>query len=152
MNRAGCSRTSLKNWFTIMSAYERNEKSAEVFKDLLYSEYPPGEVALKTLLALEPLDKAACRANVSKTAAGKCDWVHHAPKIFPFIRKMYNVPCDWPRKITVKTKALWQGDKLIKTKMDRKMGEKGCYSGWQSRGEMGGGGCQERELATVAAM
>eukprot|EP00946_MAST-07B_sp_MAST-7B-sp1_P005263 g5263.t1 len=141
-------RTSLKNvWFTIMSAYERNEKNAEVFKDLLYSEYPLGkEVALKTLLALEPLDKAACRANVSKTAAGKCDWVHHAPKIFPFIRKMYNVPCDWPRKITVKTKDDYaqQDDKLIKTKMDRKMGEKVVLTvGGRAEGEMGGGGCEE---------
>jgi hypothetical protein len=121
-------RTSLKNvWFTIMSAYERNEKNAEVFKDLLFSEYPLGkEVALKTLLALEPLDKAACRANVSKTAAGKCDWSNHAPKIFPFIRKVYGVPCDWPRTITVKTKDDYaqQDDKLIKTKMDSEVGKK----------------------------
>ena len=155
-------RTSLKNvWFTIMSAYERNEKNAEVFKDLLYSEYPLGkEVALKTLLALEPLDKAACRANVSKTAAGKCDWLNHAPKIFPFIRKVYSVPCDWPRTIAVKTKDDYaqQDDKLIITKMDTEIGEKVVRAvavgggaegemGGGAEGEMGGGGCEKRSGA-----
>ena len=116
-------RTSLKNmWFSIMLAYDRTStKNAAVFNDLLFGEFPLGkEIALKTLLALEPLDKAACRANVSKTAAGECDWCNHAPKYTKFIRRVYDVPSEWPHAIGVKTKDEYaqQDDLLIKTNGD----------------------------------
>ena len=69
-------RTRMKNlWFSIQQAWKRHPTRRALLNDLLFGEYPLGrEVAMKSLLMLEPLDRAACRANVSKTGPGVCDW------------------------------------------------------------------------------
>ena len=92
-------RISLKNmWSNIALAWRRHPQRREtLMRELLYAEYPLGrEVAVKSLLMLEPLDRAACRANVGKTGPGVCDWKTHCPVIYPFIRSVYGIPDDWP--------------------------------------------------------
>ena len=90
-NSAAC------RWFAIQQAHQHHPERRKLLEPVLFSEYPLGrEVAMKSLLLLEPLDRASCRANTSKTGAGVCDWGSECPVIYPFIRLMYSIPAEWP--------------------------------------------------------
>ena len=92
-------RVRMKNlWYSVMLSYTNNpDYAGEMMSSLLFDDYPLGrEIALKTILTLEPLDKAACRANISKCGKGLCDWPKHQSKIYSFIRSTYQIPEDWP--------------------------------------------------------
>ena len=113
-------RTRMKNlWFSIQQAWARHPSRRELLNDLLFGEYPLGrEVALKSLLMLEPLDRAACRANESKTGPGICDWENHCPSIYPFIRKVYGIAPDWPPQAEL---SAVKSKKQLATMVDRRI-------------------------------
>lgn len=120
-------RILLKNiWYSVMSAYQRYPNRVGSLGKTLYGEYPLGkEVAIKSLLLLEPLDKAQCRSNVSKSGPGECDWDKHCPEIYTFIRSVYNLPSSFPVEEPIRSRTeLGNRDEIVKLQLEEEIIEK----------------------------
>ena len=138
-----------------MSAYERNEKNAEVFKDLLYSEYPLGKEVVENTARARAAGQGGVPRQREQDSRGKMRLGKPRAENIPFhsrnVQRAVRLAAEDHGQD--KDDYAQQDDKLIKTKMDRKMGEKVVLTvGGRAEGEMGGGGCEKVELATVAAM